>query len=316
MDAKYRLLSKNGLPKLLDDYRTMANSSLRGPDAVSSQRLDGNFESSQNVKVKRRELDSSLRSTEVNKNYNINTPKRQMLLSYHSGVKSRTFSMKESMASTLVQTILNGEKIPCFEIGGEKRLCLIAIFKKVLNAFGEDDLAAASACLKLYVSTCTATQLATLKKAGVLQDHVQNCGLITQTDAERLVNKLMNLGVASPWSDPPSADSFKVYHDCFGDCTGLFDPELYKSEDALCVRCLECQRLFSPSTFVCHSHSTRDDRITHWGFDRKNWRHYLLLSPEQDDSMKVPKQLKEMKAKFDPLAKKRKHVSSASDVIN
>lgn len=308
MDANYRSKYKNGIPKLLDEYRTMACTSLGGPNALSTRKT----ETPQNVKMKRRELSDSIHLKDSIQEINItNSSQRQMLLTHPSCVRSKPFTFVKDSSSVVTYTMLNGEQIPCFEIGGEKRLCLIAVFKNVLNAFGEDELAAASGCLKLHVSTCGNDQLSSLKKAGVLDDRVPNCGLVTQTDAERLVNKLMNLGVASHWSDPASADSFKVFHDCFGECTGLFDPRLYKSEDALCVRCVECQRLFSPPTFVGHSHSTKDDRITHWGFDRKHWRSYLLLSPDQDDNWRIQKQLKEMKAKFDPQSKKRKHVSAS-----
>ena len=289
MDAFYGPLYQNCIPKLLKDYQLMALSSLRGPEALGSK---STADPRQNVKMKRRETGISERTSQASQNgHNNELSKYHMILANQISLPTLPLLfLKDNSYSALSETVLNGEKVPCFEIGGEKRLCLIIIFQTVLKAFKEDELAAATNGLKLHVSSCTPKQLVILKRAGALPESVQNCGLITQTDAERLVNKLINLGVVEHRNSLPSANSFKVYHDCFGESSGLFDPELYTSEEALCIRCLECQRLFSPSTFVCHTHSSKDDRINHWGFNRKHWRHYLLLAPDQDDNLRVQKQ--------------------------
>ena len=43
-----------------------------------------------------------------------------------------------------------------------------------------------------------------------------------------------------------------------------------------CVECLQCEGLFSPQKFVCHSHSP-ENRTCHWGFDSSNWLTYLQV---------------------------------------
>ena len=43
-------------------------------------------------------------------------------------------------------------------------------------------------------------------------------------------------------------------HECFGRCVGILLPEAAINAESRCVECLECEGLFSPHKFVCHSH--------------------------------------------------------------
>ena len=48
------------------------------------------------------------------------------------------------------------------------------------------------------------------------------------------------------------------------------------------TQCLECEGLFCPQKFVCHSHDPKN-RTCHWGFDSENWRAYLHLAEDYTD---------------------------------
>ena len=87
--------------------------------------------------------------------------------------------------------------------------------------------------------------------------------------------------------------TIEVYHECFGGCIGLMEPELYTSVNSSCIRCTECNRLFSTNKFVSHYHSSYFHSC-HLGFDSTNWRMYIMLvdqKPQREllalwDSMK------------------------------
>ena len=105
--------------------------------------------------------------------------------------------------------------------------------------------------LQIFCSTCTPVQLAQLKFSKVLPLSAAQCGLITKSDAERLCSLLLRepsqrspspssppLPPASPAAvSPPRGDptSFKVQHECFGDCVGVLHPQSYSFRDAKCI---------------------------------------------------------------------------------
>lgn len=190
------------------------------------------------------------------------------------------------------ETLLNGEVISCFVIGGEMRLCLPQVLNSVLKNSIEE-INAACADLQVFCSRCTPDQLAILKRKGILPLEASSCGLITKTDAERLVAALVD-------RDPPKlADlrkqltdpvdqmlSVAVFHDCFGKTRGLYRPDLYATPVSACIQCCECEALFPPHKFVAHSHQPRS-RTCLWGFDSLNWRSYLLLAKDQSRANNV-----------------------------
>jgi hypothetical protein len=94
------------------------------------------------------------------------------------------------------ETILEGEIISCFSIGGEKRLCLPQILTTVLRDFSLTQINSVCDELQIFCSRCTTDQLEVLKMTYVIPDSAPTCGLITKTDAERLCAALL-------YSNPP-----------------------------------------------------------------------------------------------------------------
>ncbi|XP_013875770.1 v-ski avian sarcoma viral oncogene homolog a [Austrofundulus limnaeus] len=229
------------------------------------------------------------------------------------------------------ETVLEGETISCFVVGGEKRLCLPQILNTVLRDFSLQQINSVCDELHVYCSRCTADQLEILKVMGILPFSAPSCGLITKTDSERLCNALIYGGAFPPGrcgKDPGSAGalelqlterSFRVYHECFGKCKGLFVPELYTSPSAACIQCADCRLMYPTHKFVVHGHKAQENRTCHWGFDSANWRAYILLGQDytgKEERCRLEQLLDEIKEKFDFANKyKRKAASRASDPV-
>ena len=197
-----------------------------------------------------------------------------------------------------------GERITCFVVGGEKRLCLPEILNTVLKDFSLQEINGACECLHIYCSRCTNEQLDILKKTQVLPVNAPSCGLITQTDAERLCASLLQLRYKGQLRTVNSITtnqyerlySIKVQHKCFGKCSGTLYPTLYIAPQAECIQCDTCQALFSPKTFVSHGHKSEENRICHWGFNSDNWRAYLKIRSTENN--KAYEELELFKEKF------------------
>ncbi|XP_015267077.1 PREDICTED: ski-like protein [Gekko japonicus] len=215
-------------------------------------------------------------------------------------------------STELTQTLLEGESISCFKVGGEKRLCLPQVLNSVLRDFSLQQINTVCDELYIYCSRCTSDQLHILKVLGILPFNAPSCGLITLTDAQRLCNALLR-----PHTFPQNGSlvhaknslaqlketgsAFEVEHECLGKCQGLFAPQFYLQPDSPCIQCSECYGMFSPQTFVMHSHRSPDKRTCHWGFESAKWHCYLhvnqkyLGTPEERDLKDL---LEEMKEKF------------------
>ncbi|NXD10943.1 SKI protein, partial [Nothocercus nigrocapillus] len=221
------------------------------------------------------------------------------------------FFMPSDRSTERCETILEGETISCFVVGGEKRLCLPQILNSVLRDFSLQQINSVCDELHIYCSRCTADQLEILKVMGILPFSAPSCGLITKTDAERLCNALLYGGTYPPHCKKEFSStieleltekSFKVYHECFGKCKGLLVPELYSNPSAACIQCLDCRLMYPPHKFVVHSHKSLENRTCHWGFDSANWRSYILLSQDytgKEEKTRLSQLLDEMKEKFD-----------------
>lgn len=200
------------------------------------------------------------------------------------------------------ETLLEGEPISCFSVGGEKRLCLPQILTSVLTDFSLEQINRVCDELQIYCSRCTPEQLHELKSTGVLPRSAPSCGLITQTDAERLCAALLHAPAATR---PHKLPGFRVYHECFGGCRGVCSPELGL------VQCAECRAWYAPRRFVCHSHAA-EHRTCHWGFDSSRWRRFLLVADEEPERARLHAHLDDL-AHRDHLAAqhnlKRKQVS-------
>ncbi|KAM9429072.1 ski-like protein isoform 1-T2 [Salvelinus alpinus] len=214
-------------------------------------------------------------------------------------------------STELSHSLLEGESISCFAVGGEKRLCLPQVLNSVLRDFSLQQINAVCDELYVYCSRCDGEQLHILKVLGILPFNAPSCGLITLTDAQRLCNALLRPGAALP-SDPSTKrpgqgllketeSSFQVEHQCLGKCQGLFVPQFYTQPEAPCVQCVECQLIFSPQKFVMHSHKSPDKRTCHWGFDSAKWPCYLQLGRKYLGTPEEPQLkllLEDMKDKF------------------
>lgn len=177
------------------------------------------------------------------------------------------------------ETLIEGENIACFSIGGEKRLCFPQIINIVLEGFTYQDIVDAIKELQIYSATCSTEQMEVLKRFNDIPVIAPSCGLITKTDAHRLCSTMLSSSSSSNVSnvDFSRLPVIAVYHECFGRTRGLYAPSLYDSETARCIQCEECPGVFTPSAFVSHSHRSRaENRTCHWGFDPANWRHYIL----------------------------------------
>uniref|UniRef100_A0AAZ1XNT9 Ski oncogene n=1 Tax=Oreochromis aureus TaxID=47969 RepID=A0AAZ1XNT9_OREAU len=221
------------------------------------------------------------------------------------------------------ETVLEGETISCFVVGGEKRLCLPQILNTVLRDFTLQQINSVCDELHIYCSRCTADQLEILKVMGILPFSAPSCGLITKTDAERLCNALIYGGAYPPRCKKEmnggslelqfTDRSFKVYHECFGKCKGLFVPELYTSPNAACIQCMDCRLMYPTHKFVVHGHKAQENRTCHWGFDSANWRAYILLGQdytEKEEKARLELFLDEIKEKFDFANKYKRKASS------
>ncbi|XP_045103443.1 uncharacterized protein LOC123499485 isoform X3 [Portunus trituberculatus] len=216
------------------------------------------------------------------------------------------------------ETLLDGEPITCFNVGGEMRLCLPQILNTVLRDFSLSQINAVCEELRIYLDGCNEAQLDALRVAGVLPHCAPSCGLITNTDAQRLTQALLyahptRAPVPDP-SKPQDHPKLRVYHTCFGKCKGLVWDDLYTNPNAACIECEECHGLLPPARFVCHAHRSLENQTIHWGFDAEQWRTYLLLAKDQQLPLeKAEAQLKGFKSKFDPVGAnyKRKQVSLA-----
>ena len=241
----------------------------------------------------------------------------------------------DQSCSERCETLLEGERISCFVVGGERRLCLPQILNTVLQDFSLQQINQVCDELQIYCSRCTRDQLEELKLSGILPRNAPSCGLITQTDAERLVSTLLSRAepylshsihdrddidekrlLAEKDIDKESISRFKVYHECFGKCKGIFDADSFASEDSPCIECLDCGCRLSPQHFVRHAHGSLENRTCHWGFDSSNWRSYLLLTRDQQHYNKIVNFFRDLKEKhLIPNPKRKLEVSSLNSIF-
>ncbi|XP_065060924.1 ski oncogene-like [Rhopilema esculentum] len=229
--------------------------------------------------------------------------------------ESKDFKLKkEPDPNKLRETNLDGFNVGSFSSGGEKRLCFTELVQNVLKDYNVHEIFSRRDELLVYCSKCTPQQLDALKLAGILPWTSTSSNLITKSDAYRLWGSLY--GPRAPKVDPKTRGrgtlNFEVYHECFGGCVGVFEPDLYTEPTSQCIRCTECNGLFSPKKFVSHNHTSFDEVHTcHWGFESSRWRCYLLLV-EQKPTRELMILWDSVKSKFNNnLAKK----SGSSDNV-
>lgn len=189
----------------------------------------------------------------------------------------------------LFETELEWEKIACFMVGGEMRLCLPQILNTVLRDFTLTQINQVCDELRIYCSRCTPEQLDVLKHCQILPATAPSCGLMTKTNAERLCFALLHR-VPPPAAQVPEdvvTFSFEVFHDVFGKTRGVCMPELYTEKFSACIQCVECKALFAPQRFVNHIHRFTGTNSCHWGYKRENWKAYIKVSHGHPDYAEV-----------------------------
>jgi len=216
-----------------------------------------------------------------------------------------------------LETRLEGERVSCFAVGGERRLCVPQILQTVLGRFTLADINGACDALRIHIALADDRQLAALRRDLVLPQSAHGCGLITLSDAQRLCTALLGnpgggrAGTSRDAGD--SRDGIPVVHRCFGKCAG------WLRTGARLVRCAACEHEFDVQQFVCHSHGGREARTCHWGFDAANWRRYLHLAPDVADDERLHDWLEDFKHHVDaapdsaPPPRKRREVSYCID---
>lgn len=299
MDNYGSLMFNPHLYMVLKTFQSAAESSLRGPSGyLSAWTNNGELSSAAHDGYKRSFQNYySSRVLEDAKVFPPHPAQFRMPPLMPIYANAPVLFSRDDSSSRKCDTLLKGENISCFQVGGEFRLCLPQILNTLLRPFSMEQVYEASNELHIYFSRCTYDQLLVLKACGILPESAANCGLITKTDAERLCHKLLD---NSPkiFNNEPTRNSFKVFHECFGKCKGIIIPELYSSIDSACIECCECRGLFTPDNFVCHSHRMQEVRTCHWGFDSANWRAYLLLARNQEPEEHYEKMLEDFKLKL------------------
>jgi hypothetical protein len=196
----------------------------------------------------------------------------------------------DSSSSSLKSTNLAGQLISCFVIGGECRLCFPQIYSLILKDVDHETIVTLFKELHIQTRQATQEQIESLKLAKALPMTASSCGLVTKSDAERLVALLKQREVMSLSDDQrQQLNNVQVEHDCFGGCTGRLYTQLLPHP---CFECSNCLQLFTPEDFVRHSHVNSEiERVCHWGFDAANWKHYIRLPDNLVDDMRSQEML-------------------------
>ena len=210
------------LNRVLKSYQTVSRNSLNGPSSHVSGWADPKLSPTEISSEYRKSLHGQMLKSGVGEEKMDYVPMR---------MPPHAIPLLLPMDSTRgeqSETMLEGEKIACFIVGGEKRLCLAQILNTVLAAFDLQQINAVCDELHIFCSRSNPEQLQSFKIQEILPWAAPSCGLITKTDAERLCNALLHRNPEKA-RNIPSPGSFKVYHECFGKCKGIFNPELYTS---------------------------------------------------------------------------------------
>jgi hypothetical protein len=193
----------------------------------------------------------------------------------------------DSEKGTLMECIIEGKAIGCFQLGGELRLCFPQILHNILIDFPLDQIHRTIEDLHISCLQSTPEQTAEFKLAKILPPNVPPCGLITRTNAERLCSTLLHKSALKK-KEPNNYFSFNVYHRCFGKCEGICTPELFSFTDRACIECAECHGMMAPNKFVLHvcRNKPKENFTCHWGFDSSKWRSYIHVSMKEPNQEK------------------------------
>lgn len=266
-NQKFQSTDNPLLDEILQKYRDCSTDSISGPRGFGEPTVGDKKPWSVPSDIKRKHFF-------VSSSEGVRPPRNDIVRS----VATRMYvPAKDQGTLKFKETLIDHVPLACFSYGGEKRLCFKDLVEKVLKGFTTQAINNARDRLQIFCPRCTPQQLEILKLAGVLPWSCTSAGLITKTDAFRLIGALSGSSFPRKNSRIFSVESLEVYHECFGGCVGTLDIEAYSDPYAECVTCAQCDSVFSPRTFVTHSHSTGEVHTCHWGFDSANWRLYLML---------------------------------------
>jgi SKI/SNO/DAC family/c-SKI Smad4 binding domain len=201
----------------------------------------------------------------------------------------------DSECGELMECILEGRPIGCFQQGGELRLCFPQILNNILPDFPLDRIHRTIEDLHISCLQSTQEQLAEFKHAKILPPNVPPCGLITRTNAERLCSTLLHKPIKKK-DLIHSYFSFRVYHRCFGKCEGICTPDLFTFRDRECIECVECHGMMAPNKFVLHvcKNKPKENSTCHWGFESNKWRSYIHVAISEINQEKCNRLLDDM----------------------
>ncbi|CRL00501.1 CLUMA_CG013762, isoform A [Clunio marinus] len=204
----------------------------------------------------------------------------------------------DSEKGLLMECIIEGKAIGCFQLGGELRLCFPQIMSHILIGFPLDLIHRTIEDLHISCLQSTPEQTAEFKLAKILPPNVPPCGLITRTNAERLCSTLLHKSALKK-KEPNNYFSFRVYHRCFGKCEGICTPELFSFTDRACIECVECHGMLAPNKFVLHvcKNKPKENFTCHWGFESNKWRSYIHVAMNEPNQEKCIRLMDEMLAR-------------------
>lgn len=310
METKTRAADKSLIQVILQKYRDCSVDSITGPTGIRK------FEPSRNrtwpssmadgvsVKPKQEHVSSSKER---------DGPPFSAIAS--ARLPASGVSAVRRKPSKVKCTLLDGIPIACFNVGGEKRLCFGQLLAEVLKEFSPSEVNNSRDHLKIYCPRCDEQQLESLKLSEVVPWSESSCMLITKSDAYRLCSALLSNRAPLRHDKKYTKPYLEVYHECFGGCKGIFEPEAYNEPHAKCVTCMECLRLFSPRKFVTHSHGNSEIQTCHWGMDSSKWRLYLLLPDDKADDEATTKLWEDVKKRFASTSRKRKQSNSEGESL-
>jgi SKI/SNO/DAC family/c-SKI Smad4 binding domain len=201
----------------------------------------------------------------------------------------------DSEKGLLMECIIEGKAIGCFQLGGELRLCFPQILHNILIGFPLDLIHRTIEDLHISCLQSTPEQTTEFKMAKILPPNVPPCGLITRTNAERLCSTLLHKSALKK-KELSNYFSFRVFHRCFGKCEGICTPELFSFTDRACIECVECHGMLAPNKFVLHvcKNKPKENFTCHWGFESNKWRSYIHVAMNEPELEMCTRKLDEI----------------------
>ena len=171
------------IKRLVKNYLASADRSLSGPDRAARSAKAASMDASTT------DSKSSAMLSIPKPSGNLVEPASQTSVAFRVPV----FLVQDNSSASVrkSETVrARGHVVACFDVGGEKRICVPHLLKTVLHDFTIDEINAACEELCVHCSQCTEEQITVLKAAGILPPGTASAGLMTKSQAERLCRHL------------------------------------------------------------------------------------------------------------------------------